>query len=112
MDKKNKKWSDYPEIMINHIKRAKEMDLDLRNIGGYSSNKERIIIRDAVQIPLIGATFERVNICVFQNINQLSLNLQRGSNPENDEPHFLTIEQVNQLINELKKGLKTLEEII
>jgi hypothetical protein len=73
-------------------------------------NDERVIIDGAVQIDLIGASFKRVNICVFKHIQQINLNLQRDNDPANDEPHFLILSEAQDLIDELTKAIKTLGE--
>ena len=71
-------------------------------------SEDKTIVDGALQINLICGT--TLNVCVFKDIEQLVLNLQKNKNAEDDEQLFLTIEQTLDLINELKSGIKQLLE--
>lgn len=63
----------------------------------------------ALQIPLIGPTFNYVNVCVFVNNRQLALNLQTDDCIAHDQPYFLEIESAKALVDDLIKGIKEIE---
>lgn len=70
---------------------------------------DRIICNGAIQIPILGPTFNKVNICCMQYTKQVILNLQKNDEPSHDEPYFLSYSDAINLVSELNNSIWEIE---